>query len=200
MVTHGDEYWDYKSKFNLSISPNQDKSRYYGIVDSYSFHIDAETGEFKPLPKFKLKDFDVNTLQSHILVHDETYIMKSGNNFYIRGLEGEEILTKHYKAHSNASKWAKVGNFAASAGSVATGNAAELVKVTDGAGNVVYEGSMYNQGKYARNLDAARRRTANASDLNLPFVFTKLEKKKKVFLFLDPTTGRLFNKLCLLTL
>jgi len=191
----GKEEWDYKSTYNFAVSPHPDGGRYYGIVSSYSFHIDTKTGEFQALPKFKLKDFTASEGQSHILVSNDSYIMKSGNNFYIRGLEGEEILTKHYKRHSNASKWAKLASVATTAGAVATGNAAEVVQVSDGAGNVVHQGSLYDSGRFGRELDDARRRIANSSDLNLPFVFTKNEKKKKVFLFLDPVTGEEYKSI-----
>ncbi len=185
----GSEEWDYKSKFNFASFTHPNGKRHYGIVSSYSFYIDHETAKLQALPKFKLKDFDANEGQSHIFVNEDSYIMKSGNNFYVRGLEGEEILTKNYKRHSNASRWMKLASAASQVGAVATGNTQEILKVTDGNGQVLHEGSMYDNGAFTRSMDSARERTANSSDLNLPFVFTKNDKKKKVFLFIDPITG-----------
>jgi len=121
--------------------------------------------------------------------------MKSGNNFYIRDLDGKEILTKHYKAHSNASKWAKLASVATTASAVATGNTSEVVKVTDGSGRVVHQGALYDDGSYIRALQKSRERIANSSDLKLPFVFTKNDKKKKVFIFLDPMTGEEYKSI-----
>jgi len=186
----GDDLWKYKSKMNFAVSPNTDQSRFYGIVDDYSFYIDTKTGKLKPMPKFKLKDFNPKEQKSHVMVHNNSYIMKSGNNFYIRGMEGEEVLTKHYKKHSNASRWAKLGAVATKVGAVAVGGIGEISQVTDSQGNVVHQGSMYgDNNQYGRALENSRKRIANSSDLNLPFVFTKNDNKKKVFIFLDPLTG-----------
>ena len=122
--------------------------------------------------------------------------MKSGNNFHIRDLDGNEILTKFYKPHSNTSKLLGFAAAAAQVGAVATGNAQEIVQVSDGeTGEVLHQGSLFESDKYGREMADARRRIANSSDLKLPFVFTRNDQKQKLFIFLDPNTGEEFKSI-----
>jgi len=193
----GEKVW----KKNLSLKPGftyalNENTNHLGIYnDKKAGYVDLNTGEFFQFEqKVKFKDFDANILSPSIAMLDNGIYLKGSNSIAFYKLDGTQVYNFHYKKSDNTSTFMKLAGAAVTVGAMASGNAGQVVTVTNSnTGDVIHKGGMVDglndNNAYANQMAAKRQRNANRGSFAIPYVFTKLETGDRGLIFFDMVSG-----------
>ncbi len=192
----GKSLWKKTVKVDPSFAYVDDEANgeyvFYSEKRVVKFDID-ENSIIKSVDKFKFKDFDYETQQPLLLNTDNGTFLKGSNSVFFCSRSGTNASEKHYKKSDNTSGLLKLANTAVTVAAIGSGNADKVVTVYQN-GEQVHKGSMVDDmnGSWAYANDAAAKRRAkqNSGSSSYPYVFTKLENKKRGLIFLDSNSAK----------
>lgn len=180
----GHNIWNKAVEVDPSFAHAVDDSSFdlYMYSQKRLFRFDHSDGSLtRSKDKFKFDDFDYKNQRPLIIAHNDRVFLKGSNTIFILSKEGELIHEKSYDRISNGSTFWKI------AGLVAT------VAAISSEGSQAFESvyvDLIDEGWYqAGRMDDLRRGKQNRSSVGYPFVHTKIDKKKKGLVFINPFTG-----------
>ncbi len=192
----GKNKWDSKVSTGPSFEFEVDRenNRLVMYSDKKLHFVDLKTGKLtKSDEKLKFKDFDYEAQSPIIITGSDFVFVKGSNSVFITDKNGNIKNEKNYKQASNTSGLLKIATVAVTVGAMASGNAGSVMTVHSN-GEMVHKGGLVDglnsTWDYAETAKADRMAKQNSTSNAFPYVYTKLENKKKGLIFIDPATGK----------
>jgi len=194
---NGEKVWN-----SLSIKPgfayalNESTNNLGFFNDNKVGYINLATGDFKQFEKkVKLKDFDKEILSPSLAMMDDGIYVKGSNSIAFYNIDGTQVYNNHYKKSDNTSGFMKLAGAAMTVGAMASGNAGQVMTVTNAnTGEVIHKGGMVDglndNYAYSEQMAAKRQRNANRGSFAVPYVFTKQENGDRGLIFFEMQTGK----------